>query len=189
MADGRNFDTEPPGLPKPGGGYNSFSKDFGYIKTWKVSKNLPGLVIGWTGRCRNVACNVSTFRNRYSFHILRFPARRPCGLASREPAKRYARRPCRSSGRGMPADRGEPPFRGGWVSGGILALAGRRRRTRARPSTYKRRRRPAALWAGLRKGRALEFILYNIMYKDGNGFLGEEVLRFCQKRGRREGRK
>jgi len=49
--------------------------------------------------------------------ISRFPARRPCGLGLREPAKRYARRPCRSSGRGMPADRGEPPFRGGWASG------------------------------------------------------------------------
>ena len=39
-----DFYMEPPGFLKPGGGCDSFSKDFGHIKTWKVFGNLPGLV-------------------------------------------------------------------------------------------------------------------------------------------------
>ena len=44
--DETDFDTEPPGFRKPGGGYASFSKDFGCIKTRKVSGKLPDLVVG-----------------------------------------------------------------------------------------------------------------------------------------------
>ena len=103
------------------------------------------------------------YDNRYSFHVSRstfsvYLRHWHCALAMREASKRYARRPYRSSGRGMPAYSGEPPFRGGRASGWILALASRRRRTRAKPSTYKRRGRPAALCVGPGKGRALKIV-------------------------------
>ena len=50
--DETDFYKEPPVFWKPGGVYDSFSKDFGYIKTRKVSANLPGLIVGISGRCR-----------------------------------------------------------------------------------------------------------------------------------------